>query len=240
MQAHHHPVPLLLAAGGVRDLLLFNLAAETTTILRVSPNSKTLVGTAPADLLGLSLASLIHPDDATVFAAELRDAARSAAGAGRPFRFHARIASVLTRSGYAPFDLHGSMQAAGFLSLAARPLRFEQSARLDALLDLKMEEMRLLRQIQELRDEELAEGDEEVSGSSSAVVVAELSSRSFEGDAGIVFRPRSIDTHQRRRPRVEKRAEYHCCERCGTTTAFEWRKGPGGRKRLCNSCGCKW
>ena len=30
------------------------------------------------------------------------------------------------------------------------------------------------------------------------------------------------------------------CQSCGTLESPEWRKGPEGRKTLCNACGCKF
>ncbi|EEH36641.2 cutinase gene palindrome-binding protein [Paracoccidioides lutzii Pb01] len=47
-------------------------------------------------------------------------------------------------------------------------------------------------------------------------------------------RVRKANTERRRR---SKPAETHFCTDCGTFSSPEWRKGPSGKKTLCNACG---
>ncbi|PGH34298.1 hypothetical protein GX50_02881 [[Emmonsia] crescens] len=42
------------------------------------------------------------------------------------------------------------------------------------------------------------------------------------------------------RKRRSKPAETHFCTDCGTFSSPEWRKGPSGKKTLCNACGLRW
>ncbi|KAK2739933.1 blue light receptor [Onygenales sp. PD_40] len=48
-------------------------------------------------------------------------------------------------------------------------------------------------------------------------------------------RRRSNDRKRRIKP-----TETHFCTDCGTFSSPEWRKGPGGKKTLCNACGLRW
>ncbi|KAB2573407.1 White collar 2 protein [Lasiodiplodia theobromae] len=244
---------------GVRDLLL-HLDPTTTAILRASPSSTALIGTAPADLRGQPLAALIHPDDFPVFISEMHDAA---AAAGRSssiaFRFHVRISSA-SSTGYAAFELHGSLQrAGGYLVLTARPLfLLKHTAAFDSFLDLKTEQLMLLRQIRELRDEALAEAAAAAAIPPSPATttttgmspypaaVGAAVAREVKGDLGIFFVPKEhADAPVKRRGKRKVAADdelpigERCCQWCGATSAPEWRRGPGGPKTLCNACGRK-
>ncbi|PGH01824.1 hypothetical protein GX51_05004 [Blastomyces parvus] len=42
------------------------------------------------------------------------------------------------------------------------------------------------------------------------------------------------------RKRRSKPTETNSCTDCGTFSSPEWRKGPSGRKTLCNACGLRW
>ncbi|OJD24895.1 hypothetical protein ACJ73_03734 [Blastomyces percursus] len=42
------------------------------------------------------------------------------------------------------------------------------------------------------------------------------------------------------RKRRSKPAETNSCTDCGTFSSPEWRKGPNGKKTLCNACGLRW
>ncbi|KAF4546169.1 Gata transcription factor [Lasiodiplodia theobromae] len=240
---------------GVRDLLL-HLDPTTTAILRASPSSTALIGAAPADLHGQPLAALIHPDDFPVFISEMHDAAtaRSSSSSSIAFRFHVRISNT---SGYAAFELHGSLQhAGGYLVLTARPLLLKHTAAFDSFLDLKTEQLMLLRQIRELREEALAEAAAAASaspippspatttGSSPYPAVGAAVAREVKGDLGIFFVPREhADAPVKRRGKRKTTDDdgrpigERCCQWCGATSAPEWRRGPGGPKTLCNACG---
>lgn len=231
---------------GVRDLLL-HLDPATTAILHASPSSTALIGTAPADLLGQPLSTLIHPDDFHVFASEMYDAARSITA----FRFHARILSAAAISGFAAFELHGSLHpAGGYLTLSARPLLLlKHTAAFDSFLHLKTEQMMLLRQIQELRDEALAEDAASAAPASPATSTTTTTTtsphpaaggaREVMGDLGIFFVPKPPDAPLKRKPKANRRIE-RCCQWCGATSSPEWRRGPSGPKTLCNACGRKF
>jgi len=47
---------------------------------------------------------------------------------------------------------------------------------------------------------------------------------------------------ERRRKKLKKSlgGEQHICNTCGRTDSPEWRKGPRGPKTLCNACGLRW
>ncbi|KAK0610235.1 Cutinase gene palindrome-binding protein [Lasiodiplodia hormozganensis] len=226
--------------AGVRDLLL-HLDPATTAILHASPSSTALIGTAPADLLGQPLSTLIHPDDFHVFASEMHDATYSIT-----FRFHVRILSAVAISGFAAFELHGSLHpAGGYLAMSARPLLLKHTADFDSFLHLKTEQMMLLRQIQELRDEALAEAVATPPPPSPATTATTPSphpatggAREVMGDLGIFFVPKPADAPLKRRPKANRPIE-RCCQWCGATSAPEWRRGPSGPKTLCNACGLR-
>ncbi|PGH11619.1 hypothetical protein AJ79_04759 [Helicocarpus griseus UAMH5409] len=49
---------------------------------------------------------------------------------------------------------------------------------------------------------------------------------------------RKSNNNERRRS--SKPVETHFCTDCGTFSSPEWRKGPSGKKTLCNACGLRW
>ncbi|KAF4301639.1 PAS domain-containing protein [Botryosphaeria dothidea] len=131
------------------DSLHFILS-PTTTILRVSTNCLSILGCEPNLLLGQRLAALIHRDDAPVFNNEIHDALSSASS----FRFHCRIRSVVTADRtHSAFELLGHYQG--------HPAGHTVSATLDGMLELKVEQIRLVRRIEDLQKQLVAEMDEE-------------------------------------------------------------------------------
>lgn len=52
-------------------------------------------------------------------------------------------------------------------------------------------------------------------------------------------KPSKKDKRVRKPTSKTKEGDYICTE-CGTMNSPEWRKGPQGRKTLCNACGLRW
>lgn len=154
------------------DSLHFILS-PTTTILRVSTNCLSILGCEPNLLLGQRLAALIHRDDAPVFNNEIHDALSTAS----TFRFHCRIRSVVTADRtHSAFELLGHYQVTppatlfplqlmmpppGIFSIIARPSVTKRGHELDGMLELKVEQIRLVRRIEDLQKQLVAEMDEE-------------------------------------------------------------------------------
>ncbi|EKG16558.1 PAS domain-containing protein [Macrophomina phaseolina MS6] len=141
------------------------ILSPSTTILRVSTNCLSLLGCEPNLLLGQRLAALIHRDDARVFNSELHDALRSPSSAS--FRFHCRIRSVVAADfSHSAFELLGNYQVTppatlsplqlmmpppGIFSIMARPAVTKRGRELDGMLELKVEQIRLMRRIEDLQ-----------------------------------------------------------------------------------------
>ncbi|KAL1839873.1 hypothetical protein VTJ49DRAFT_1059 [Mycothermus thermophilus] len=134
-----------------------------------SPSAEALTGHAPAELLGLLMKDLLHPDDVGVFTAEMNESI----ALGAPLRIFYRMRR--RDDSYAVFEAmgHAHIADAGFapnpanqtpfcqaVFLNARPYPTKNVALLDSFLEHKMENERLRRRIAELRGEEQEEVDE--------------------------------------------------------------------------------
>ncbi|AEO69997.1 uncharacterized protein THITE_2120791 [Thermothielavioides terrestris NRRL 8126] len=138
-------------------------------IKHVSPSAERLTGYRPAELRGIFMQKLLHPDDVGVFTAELNESIAS----GTPLRIFYRLRK---KDGtYAVFEAvgHGHIAAAKFapnpenptpfcqaVFMMARPYPTKNAALLDSFLEHKMENERLKRKIAELRREEQEEAEE--------------------------------------------------------------------------------
>ncbi|KAL0262726.1 white collar 2 type of transcription factor [Diplodia seriata] len=236
------PSPLASHPASLRDLHL--VLTRATTVMRASPSVLQLTGHPLQSFLGVALHGLVHDDDAAVFLAELEQATHSAAYV---FRFFARLRTAHPSQAYAAFDFHGHFQRAvpiAFFVCVARPAFLSSSMHMDTLLDLKTTELRLLREIADLRAER--DNESPVCPPSDPVrfLVTSPSLQSSEGgctttvcgDLGI---PYKLKPFERTKPGPE-RPGHLICTWCATTEAPEWRRGPGGPKTLCNACGLKY
>ncbi|KAH7063650.1 hypothetical protein B0J12DRAFT_540295, partial [Macrophomina phaseolina] len=242
------------------------ILSPSTTILRVSTNCLSLLGCEPNLLLGQRLAALIHRDDARVFNSELHDALRSPSSAS--FRFHCRIRSVVAADfSHSAFELLGNYQVTppatlsplqlmmpppGIFSIMARPAVTKRGRELDGMLELKVEQIRLMRRIEDLqRQVAAADTDDDespVEGESSSADPTR-SSRSRVSSSASIHKPsRSRSSPPRmgdespatKAELLTKRkflGRQYRCSRCGRTDSPEWRRGPDGPKTLCNACG---
>lgn len=50
----------------------------------------------------------------------------------------------------------------------------------------------------------------------------------------------SAKSRKKSKHNISHEAERHVCAECGVVESPEWRKGPQGRKTLCNACGLRW
>lgn len=138
-------------------------------IKHVSPSAERLTGYKPAELRGVFMQKLLHPDDVGVFTAELNESIASGTSLRVFYRLRKRDGT------YAVFEAvgHGHIAAAKFapnpenqtpfcqaVFMMARPYPTKNAALLDSFLEHKMENERLRRKIAELQREEQDEAEE--------------------------------------------------------------------------------
>lgn len=138
-------------------------------IKTVSPSAERLVGYKEAELCGLLMRDLLHPDDVGVFTSELNHSIAS----GTPFHIFYRMKKK--DGAYAVFEAvgHAHIAAAKFapnpndqtafcqaVFMMARPYPTKNASLLDSFLEHKMENERLKRKIAELKKEEQEDADE--------------------------------------------------------------------------------
>ncbi|KAL1641405.1 white collar 2 type of transcription factor [Diplodia intermedia] len=235
------PSPLASPPAAVRDLHM--VLSRATTVMRASPSVLQLTGHPLQSFLGVALHGLVHDDDAAVFLAELEQATHSAAYV---FRFFARLRTAHPSPAYAAFDFHGHFQRAvpiAFFVCVARPAFLSSSMHMDTLLDLKTTELRLLREIADLRAERDNESPARPPADPVRFLVTSPSLQYSEGgcttvcgDLGIPYKLKPFESTK---PGPEPPGHF-ICTWCATTEAPEWRRGPDGPKTLCNACGLKY
>jgi len=114
-----------------------------------------------------------------------------------------------------------------FLVNVGREYKSKNSADLDSILTLRMENIKLRLQLK-----------------------AELDRRTFQNSAadlsGVVetelqVNPPMVSMKKEEASRRKKKAKISVadlvCKECGTNSSPEWRRGPEGPKTLCNACG---
>jgi PAS domain S-box-containing protein len=151
----------------LQDLIL--LLDANGRIRYASDRAESLTGHGPAELRGLSIRDLVHPDDLGVFLADMNETIASGAPLRVIFRMrrpdgsyaileatgHAHIADA----GFAPNPVNQTpFCQAVFLS--CRPYPTTSAVMLDSFLEHKIENERLRRRIDELRGETQDEADE--------------------------------------------------------------------------------
>ncbi|TVY56978.1 Cutinase gene palindrome-binding protein, partial [Lachnellula cervina] len=138
-------------------------------ILYLSPSSNHLTGYLQDELVGKFIVDFIHPDDSGIFVREFNESIAS----GHPLRFFYRFRRK--DDTYTIFESHGHPHltseaaqfgpnnSAGFCRgffMMARPYPTKNAALLDSFLEHKIENERLIRRIEELKNEEAEEADD--------------------------------------------------------------------------------
>ncbi|KAI8918435.1 PAS domain-containing protein, partial [Powellomyces hirtus] len=148
--------------------------------------------------------------------------------------------------------------------LAGREYRSKASLSIDSLLEYRIENIRLRRQLEaELRGKGIDPtthpllkvgpiipqvidfNDPEAFGPSAQLTDSLASTDGASGELPIVSnldmdngkQSASGELKTSRRKRKAPKNEELFCRQCGTTQSPEWRKGPAGPKTLCNACG---
>lgn len=148
-------------------------------ILYVSPSCKTITGYDPQDLVGKFMGDFIHPDDSGIFMREFNESIASANTLRFFYRFKKDDGSyvIFECDGHPHMSSEGNAIAIsnrnnsnnaslpptgnfcrGFFMMA-RPYPTKNAALLDAFLEHKVENERLLKKIEELKREETEENE---------------------------------------------------------------------------------
>jgi PAS domain S-box-containing protein len=137
-------------------------------IVYLSPSSNHLTGYPQEELVGKFIVDFIHQDDSGIFVREFNESIAS----GHPLRFFYRFKRK--DNTYTIFESHGHPHltseaaqfgpnnAAGFCRgffMMARPYPTKNAALLDSFLEHKIENERLTKRIEELKQEEAEEAD---------------------------------------------------------------------------------
>jgi PAS domain-containing protein len=209
---------------------LFILSSQAT-ILFASNSCQKYLGTSTVSMLGQSLGKYIHPDDEEFVMEKLRDAFASIKSLNVYCRFK-REASDDSGSSIGPDTENILMEMNGrpvieegescpiFLVNVGREYKSKNSADLDSILTLRMENIKLRLQLK-----------------------AELDRRTFQNSAadltGVVepelqVNPPLVSMKKEETARRRKKAKISVadlvCKECGTNSSPEWRRGPEGPK----------
>lgn len=153
----------------IKDFL--HILTPDGRILYVSPFSKQLTGYDPATLTGRFIGEFVHPDDRSIFMREFNESLAT----GEPLRFFYRFKkddgtyTIFECDGHPHMDTMPSSDAnpdkgndnpggtCKGIFMMARPYPTKNAALLDSFLEHKIENVRLLTRIEELRREEAEE-----------------------------------------------------------------------------------
>ncbi|KAE8542363.1 cutinase palindrome-binding protein [Cryptococcus gattii VGV] len=132
----------------------------------------------------------------------------------------------------------------------------EDQKSLEAFMDVKLENERLLAELQELEEELGVRLEDSTNNNQSASTPSSRSSTDTppggDKNKNKVGRPAKTNTkpstsgHKRQKSSTgvpiggSEGETMHVCVTCGRTDSPEWRKGPLGPKTLCNACGLRW
>ena len=138
-------------------------------IVYISPSSKSLTGYCPEDLEGKFIVEFIHPDDSGIFVREFNESIAS----GHPLRFFYRFRkysgeyTIFEAHGHphftadvSPFNQGNNAGVCGGFFMMSRPYPTKNAALLDSFLEHKIENERLRKKIEQLKQEELEEQEE--------------------------------------------------------------------------------
>ena len=138
-------------------------------IVYISPSSKQLTGYSSEDLEGKFIVEFIHPDDSGIFVREFNESIAS----GNPLRFFYRFRksdgtyTIFESHGHphftadiSPFGQQSNAGVCGGFFMMARPYPTKNAALLDSFLEHKIENERLRKKIEQLKQEELEEQEE--------------------------------------------------------------------------------
>ncbi|KGB78050.1 white collar 2 protein [Cryptococcus deuterogattii 99/473] len=132
----------------------------------------------------------------------------------------------------------------------------EDQKSLEAFMDVKLENERLLAELQELEEELGVRVEDSTNNNQSASTPSSRSSTDTppggDKNKNKVGRPAKTNTkpstsgHKRQKSSTggpiggSEGETMYVCVTCGRTDSPEWRKGPLGPKTLCNACGLRW
>lgn len=214
---------------------LFILSSQAT-ILFASNSCQKYLGTSTVSMLGQSIGKYLHPDDEGFVMEKLRDAFASIKSLNVYCRFK-REALDCSASGQDFQDTENILMEMNgrpvieegescpiFLVNVGREYKSKNSADLDSILSLRMENIKLRLKLK-----------------------AELAKRTFQNslvDSNSTeiqpISPTNISKNQdssRRKKKAKISIADLVCRECGTNSSPEWRRGPEGPKTLCNACG---
>ncbi len=138
-------------------------------IVYIAPSSKQLTGFSPEELEGKFIVDYIHPDDSGIFVREFNESIAT----GHPLRFFYRFRRasgeymIFESHGHphfttdpSPFSQSGAAGVCGGFFMMARPYPTKNAALLDSFLEHKIENERLRKKIDALRQEEEDDANE--------------------------------------------------------------------------------
>ncbi|KAI0273452.1 hypothetical protein BC834DRAFT_853891 [Gloeopeniophorella convolvens] len=172
---------------------------------------------------------------------------------------------LLEVTGY-PHFMPGENACKCFFAVA-KPYPSRNTAMLNTLLELKVENERLQQRLGTLRarSQQLSvmQGVQQIGSYTGEDMTAHFTTnigfptQALSGDPTrsyypvaahdiggyLGYTPADDDTDaepRRKKPKKALGGEQYICNTCGRTDSPEWRKGPRGPKTLCNACGLRW
>ncbi|KAJ3145598.1 blue light receptor [Geranomyces variabilis] len=229
-----------------------------------SPSVERSLGYSPNELIGHHVGEIVHRKDRQ----SLNQSIAQCVVDRQEYLIHLRYQKktgefvLLEVKGKALFD--GDRAEVKSIVLSGREYRSKASLSIDSLLEFRIENIRLRRQLEaELRTKGIdptthpllqfqppliaeaidfndPESFETPSLIDSAAGSGEGSRSASASRLDSDARRSSADGNSAkpaRRKRKPPQTEELFCRQCGTTSSPEWRKGPAGPKTLCNACG---
>ncbi|KAH9981536.1 hypothetical protein BGW80DRAFT_1162376 [Lactifluus volemus] len=270
------------------DLLITELSEAILLVLSPSrkvlfcnPAVREILGWQDEDLIDRDLTNLVNGDDRLSFCTKYTHSIEHREELHLYARLRCKSESsthlaiippspkevLLEIIGY-PHFVPGETECSCFF-VVAKPFPSRNTAMLNTLLELKVENERLQQHIRVLRahSQQVSAGqvtqhlDPYAADDMSAQLAANLGLPARSTLGGDPSRPHysSIshgyeagnfpavleddgDSEPRRKKAILKSlgGEQYICNTCGRTDSPEWRKGPRGPKTLCNACGLRW
>ncbi|KAI9014804.1 hypothetical protein BC832DRAFT_546523 [Gaertneriomyces semiglobifer] len=241
-----------------------HVVSPAGTILFCSPSVRRFLGYSNDELAGQRLTDIIHRDDRTLAVQHFKNCLDDQKDFFVYIRYQKKAGdfTLVEVRGKAMSDEDGSRVKS--IIQAAREYRSKASVSVDSLLEYRIQNLRLRRQLEaELRRRgvdpathpllkpiskeapvfspaELDADDSPVEPSRPPIATV---NDTTVGNNGAPTLKRDSDqgadgaTSGGRKKKAKVRQEELFCRQCGTTQSPEWRKGPFGPKTLCNACG---
>ena len=198
----------------IDDLLI--VLSASANILFASSSILTFTDFSPSEVVGRPLMGLIHPDDASL----LMDNISLTASQGLDWIIYARLKHKL--GSHTLLEIRGKpyldSKAVKYILLSGRPYTSKSTASIDSILSLRLENLRLKRQLELiLVDRGMDPAEHHLLRDGMQVDLREMVALANGEDSNAAKKKKTA-------------SDELFCRSCGTTSSPEWRKGPLGPK----------